>query len=273
MVDTQETQRVFQFGWKEAGVVIAGFFIAQLLLGLPLLVFGFQLGESPYFLLVSYVVSFSTCILALYYGVIKPSRQKFNLGFSRVPRLIYLIIFPLMLGVMLINECLTNLLPTTGPFWGEMYQTMLQTFERLIHYPYLMVFMTSICAPILEELLFRGIIQRGLVNKGISVPKAIFYSAFVFGLVHGNPWQFLGATLMGCVLGYAYHLTHSIIVPILLHAFNNFIATLLMIGFKEESIGNAFGISEAYLLITGAVLFGVFGFLLVKQKNKLQYTD
>ena len=76
--------------------------------------------------------------------------------------------------------------------------------------------MAVVMAPIFEEIVFRGILQKGLINKGWEPTKAIWVSAIVFGFVHGNPWQFVGAVLLGYVLGLVYHRTKSLLMPILL---------------------------------------------------------
>ncbi len=72
-------------------------------------------------------------------------------------------------------------------------------------------------APLLEEVLFRGIIQGGLTNKGVAPKKAIVISALVFGIVHANPWQFVGV-FIGVGIGISLFQTESIVIPILLHA-------------------------------------------------------
>lgn len=51
-----------------------------------------------------------------------------------------------------------------------------------------------IAAPILEELIFRGIILKGLL-KNYSPLKSILISSLLFGLIHLNPWQFIGASI------------------------------------------------------------------------------
>ncbi len=44
--------------------------------------------------------------------------------------------------------------------------------------------LVSFFAPIIEEILFRGIIQKGMINKGVKPAKAIIISALAFGIVH-----------------------------------------------------------------------------------------
>ncbi|MGK0467382.1 lysostaphin resistance A-like protein [Clostridium sp.] len=103
---------------------------------------------------------------------------------------------------------------------------------------------TSIVAPIIEEVLVRGIILRGLLMK-YSVKKSIIVSALLFAIIHMNPWQFLGAFLGGIILGWLYVKTRSIVPCILGHALNNsleFIITL--IGLNIPGFSNSTNVIE-----------------------------
>lgn len=78
----------------------------------------------------------------------------------------------------------------------------------------------AISAPLLEEILFRGIILDGFL-KNYSPRKAIIWSAIIFGLIHMNPYQFIGATLVGILMGWIYWRTRSLWLCILIHFVNN----------------------------------------------------
>lgn len=83
----------------------------------------------------------------------------------------------------------------------------------------------SILGPIAEELLFRGLVLR--ILKPWGKQAAIFISALVFGLFHGNLIQIPFAFAVGLVLGYVA-VEHSIIWAIVLHIFNNMIFSDLL---------------------------------------------
>ena len=76
----------------------------------------------------------------------------------------------------------------------------------------------SIAAPIVEELLFRGFLQRSLMPFGKKF--AIFGSALLFGMFHGNLVQTPYAFLVGLVLGYVAA-EYNIWWAIALHMINN----------------------------------------------------
>lgn len=82
-----------------------------------------------------------------------------------------------------------------------------------------------IIAPILEEIVFRGILLNGLLAR-YSPKYAIILSAVIFGLIHGKPLQIWGAFIMGLILGWIYFKTQSIGTTILLHSFLNLIALI-----------------------------------------------
>lgn len=89
------------------------------------------------------------------------------------------------------------------------------------------VLTTVVMAPLLEEVLFRGLLQDATVNRYGAV-RGILIASAVFGVVHLIPMQVISAFVMGLVLGYVYYRTRSLLPPVLLHAANNLIAYLTM---------------------------------------------
>lgn len=85
-----------------------------------------------------------------------------------------------------------------------------------------------ICAPVFEELLFRGFLITGLRRFGSWF--AIITSGLVFGLYHQNHYQFFFAAAFGILTGYMALRTQSVIPGIIAHVFLNgysFIVELL----------------------------------------------
>lgn len=74
--------------------------------------------------------------------------------------------------------------------------------------------------PIAEELLFRGLLLRTTESYGKRF--AIFSTALLFGMFHGNILQSPFAMMVGLVLAYVT-VEYSIVWAIVLHIFNNFI--------------------------------------------------
>ena len=112
-----------------------------------------------------------------------------------------------------------------------------------------------ILAPILEEILFRGIILEGLLRT-YSQEKAIAFSAIIFGIIHFNPPQIVGATIIGFFLGWLYVKSKSILPSIMVHFFNNSLAFLpqLLGGvdmkkWEEETLYSVVGNVWLYILL------------------------
>jgi membrane protease YdiL (CAAX protease family) len=86
---------------------------------------------------------------------------------------------------------------------------------------------TAACvlAPVLEEMLFRGIILRSFL---LQYPRwtAIVISATLFGVAHMNLYQYIVATILGIVAGWLYERSQSLIPCIVLHACYNSAVTL-----------------------------------------------
>ncbi len=78
----------------------------------------------------------------------------------------------------------------------------------------------SVFAPVGEEILFRGLLQRSFARFGKKF--AVLASAFLFGMFHGNLIQTPYAFLIGLILGYVTA-EYSILWAILLHMLNNMV--------------------------------------------------
>lgn len=128
-----------------------------------------------------------------------------------------------------------------------------------------------IAAPVLEELICRGVILDGLL-RNYSPPKAIFYSALIFGLIHLNPWQFISGFLIGLFMGWVYYQTRSLLAVIIIHFSVNFTGFLLsrFIGFEtsmnmsyEELTGS---VTNAVLLISLFILIAAVSMVLLQRE-------
>lgn len=94
----------------------------------------------------------------------------------------------------------------------------------------------AILGPVAEELLFRGGVQHDLSlhhsDQGRFVPIAL--TAALFALIHMNPAQMPAAFILGCLLGFAYWWTGSLIAPVCIHVFNNSLACVMSFLAKDD---------------------------------------
>lgn len=104
-------------------------------------------------------------------------------------------------------------------------QNQRMVMEMLQRAPLTMTAYIVLFAPILEELLLRGIFFQsfGSIENRAKRWLLLVLSAFVFGSLHSPPvhYDFLLYFAMGLVLGAAYLHTKDLKYPVLIHMVNN----------------------------------------------------
>lgn len=103
---------------------------------------------------------------------------------------------------------------------------------------------TGLIGPIIEELMFRGIIYNELKNKYKNM-KAILITTIFFAVIHFNIIQVLYALAIGFILIFVYEKYKNIKAPIILHMASNITTTL----FLPILIQNNFLINYSVFLI------------------------
>jgi len=115
----------------------------------------------------------------------------------------------------------------------------------------------SILAPLSEELLFRGFLQKVLEESWKDVTKAVLITSMFFAFIHMNPYWIIQIYLIGILLGYLAWRTGSIIPSFILHGFNNCIA--LVLNNASPSIESFYlwngHVSPPFLALAGGVFF------------------
>lgn len=100
--------------------------------------------------------------------------------------------------------------------------------EQLGMSPLLLVVLTAIAAPIVEETVMRGLILGRLFNNSYL---GVILSSLLFGLLHIptniGSWIIYGG--MGLVLAVVYHKTQKLEYTIAIHFINNALGVLFMI--------------------------------------------
>lgn len=83
-----------------------------------------------------------------------------------------------------------------------------------------------VLGPLVEELIFRKGLLDIMHKNQYTLAEAVFFSALIFSMVHGNPAQIPGAFLFGLLLGWIYWRTGSVWIVWLMHAINNLIGVV-----------------------------------------------
>ena len=107
-----------------------------------------------------------------------------------------------------------------------------------------MILYVCLVGPFMEELLFRGmLLSRARV---FGDRTAVFFTALLFGLMHGNLTQCLYGTAIGLVLGYVAVRTNGIRYTFLLHTMINSFGIVISFGEKIAERIPIFGLVDVY---------------------------
>ena len=79
----------------------------------------------------------------------------------------------------------------------------------------------ALLAAVSEELLFRSVIQKGLIKLFKNAHVAIIVTALVFSAFHGDFFGFFPRFILGIMLGYMFWMSGSIFPSMLMHFVNN----------------------------------------------------
>lgn len=156
-----------------------------------------------------------------------------------------------------IQESILNVFGLTAM---ESFQSATMDFDSLTMFIY-----AAIGAPIMEEIIFRGLVLRHLEPYGKGF--AIVMSAFIFGIFHGNIVQIPYAFLVGLVMGYVT-IEYNILWAMVLHMINNMVLGDLI----ERLLPGMAGEALISLLIMACSLVGAV-LLIARMKDIREYVE
>jgi membrane protease YdiL (CAAX protease family) len=96
----------------------------------------------------------------------------------------------------------------------------LEAYLRRPFAPVALLIMVAVVAPLLEEFLFRGWMQRSLERRTLPW-RAILITAVAFGVAHGDAFGLPLRVVFGVASGYAAYATRSIWPSVVLHGAYN----------------------------------------------------
>ncbi len=143
-----------------------------------------------------------------------------------------LAVWPLVMAAMIVTVFLMEFI-SRQEYQIERHQEL----NLILEHPelplrILIIVVAVIVAPVLEELLFRGLFQTAIrsffeAGSGLQrVPSnriwlAIIISSVLFAFMHANPGHWPALFVLGIGMGYAYEKSGSLLQPIFIHAFFN----------------------------------------------------
>mgnify|MGYP001095175679 CR=1 FL=1 len=129
--------------------------------------------------------------------------------------------------------------------WQELYARQLPRSGPAIVMAYAAVMLV---APVAEELLFRGILQRLAARLWGAWPAAVL-AALAFALLHGEPWYLFGLVGVGLLMGCVWALTRSVTACAAAHAAHNGVAlTMMLRADGQETAAGGFDATAATYL-------------------------
>lgn len=163
------------------------------------------------------------------------------------------------------STVLNQLIAVSG--LNEIFDTYAELAEYMFdpHLAIVNIISVGILAPIVEEVVFRGLLYRRLRDYS-SVLAAIIISALIFGIYHGNVVQAIYASILGAILAILYERYKNIWAPILAHMAANIYATIgNMANFSVEVESFAGVLLFFFIEIVATVILGV---MIFKTKSK-----
>lgn len=107
------------------------------------------------------------------------------------------------------------------------YSQMIES-SGVSQYSLMWAISTLILPPLVEEIVFRGLILKYLERAGACFIVANLIQALLFGIFHMNIVQGIYTSLLGFLLGYLAYRYDSILAPMITHALFNLFGTLIV---------------------------------------------
>lgn len=181
-----------------------------------------------------------------------------------------LIVLPMSILASEVTNCAGEVLPS---FNGEV-------LEGFAEGPLLLVLLAGCLFPAVgEEILCRGFLGRGLIaNHGVVL--GVFLASLLFGILHVDPVQAIGAFTLGVGLHVAYLTTRSLCAPLVIHFLNNAIAFVLIRNYEAYPLPGLTPLPDGSLVHTPllvVLLAGVavtcLGLILIQSRTRWLLPD
>lgn len=233
-----------------------GFAISELFLGIPLLSNPKMLDDMsnpamvPAMRVMQVLLALGMMIVpAAVYLWVTSSWSELKLMFGQVNRqgvmlsiAFFMVAFPFVNYIADLNANIE--IPTALGVWMEGKESQAGELTALfLDMPTmgLLIFnliMIAVLPALGEELIFRGIIQQGLIKKFMNPHLAIWLSAALFSAIHLQFFGFVPRLLMGVAMGYLFFWSGNLWYPIIAHFTNNALSIVLSYGIQHGQIAN-----------------------------------
>lgn len=235
--------------WYDMLSIVGVFLVASVVFGL----LAGLLAEKEVGAALAYVLTF---ISTIGYVFILSRRR----SYITFPKIVFRRVNPQILLAGIIMMFAVSIV--TSPLLALMPDSWMSSVDEMLEGGFWAIMTAVVMAPILEEYLFRGVIQSSLIAR-LGTARGIIVGAAIFGVIHFVPQQVVYAFALGLVLGFVYYMSKSLVTVIALHFINNGIAFLVSMIAEDqqmleiELLGDGWlyytVYSIAVLLIVGAI--------------------
>ena len=227
-----------------------------------------ELLSAPWINYAAIAISFYLIGFPVFYLMIKKlpeeeKRESRTLGVFEVIKICFM-----SYSLVYIVNLLTNLLMMLiAVFKGSEVTNPLVNVIEGSNWIWSLIF-AGILSPIIEEMMFRGVMLNKLRRYGDKV--TIITTAVLFGLFHGNFSQFFYAVALGMVFAYVTLKTGTIKYSIILHIVVNIIGSIILPAVIGDG-SNVVVVGCVGLLLLTIVIVGLV--LLIKNRKNISLLD
>lgn len=171
-------------------------------------------------------------------------------------------------AIVYVSNIVGNILTALiGVLKGGIVENQILSVTESVNIWMILVYMV-ICAPIMEEYVFRKLIVDRTVRYGQGI--AVVISGLMFGLFHGNLNQFMYAFVLGMFLAFLYVKTGNIKITIVLHMLINFVGGVVssvlmraldLNAYMEAALSGDMGAVMAFVQENMAAVMAYMGFM------------
>ena len=178
----------------------------------------------------------------------------------------------LWIGMFFFIQGFTSIILIFAP---EMMELNEELAEAISH-PNLLInlFVVAMLPAVCEEVLFRGMIYKGLENEGKNPRRAIILSGILFGIMHLDFFRMLPTALLGIGLAYIVYNSGSIFLAMLVHFLNNGIVVMVQHFVKtpevEQVLTSGQLLQSGLLYMVISILPLLVGIALLKKDGRSQ---
>lgn len=204
--------------------------------------------------LIMYLVGFPVFWLLFRNIPVLKKIKKQHMGFGTLAVIFLVCVSMVYIGNMLGTALMVIMNQITGKQMVNTVQVLVETAN-----PFVIFLATIIVAPVMEELMYRKLLIDRTIPYGEG--SSILISGLLFGLAHGNFYQFFYAFALGIIFAYVYVRSGNVIYTIILHMMINVMGSIVpmyMLRMTESQSLVGYLIIITYgLFMIGLVVLGV----------------